>query len=108
MREKETSRRLQAVTELVNDTPFVPPGVPQALAQRGQGEGLRLFLHSACQKYGYRKLELDVLRFLHNRVSHDFRGEPLGSAPMSATAKTGLRVTLGAKEGSLAIYESDV
>lgn len=93
---------------LANDAPFVPTGVPQASAQRGQGEGLRLFLHSACRKYGYRKLELDLLGFLHVKVSHDFRGEPLGSVPMPATAETGLRVRLDTKEGSLAMYESDV
>ncbi|KAL6908387.1 hypothetical protein GGI43DRAFT_429412 [Trichoderma evansii] len=105
---QDTSRRLQAVTGLVNDTPFVPTGVPQNLAQRGQGEGLRLFLHSACRKYGCRKLELDLLRFLHVKFSHDFRGEPLGSVPIPATAETGLCVTLDAKEGSLVMYESDV
>lgn len=93
---------------LVNNTPFVPTGVSQALAQYGSGEGLRLFLHSACRRYGYRKLEVNLLEFLYFNVSHDFRVEPLDSVPTPATEEIDLDASLGAQEGSLTIYESDV
>lgn len=105
---RHTSRRLHSVMGLLNDTPFVPAGVSQALAQNGPGEGLRLFLHSACRKYGYRKLELDLLEIWHVKVCHDLRGEPLDSAPVLPTGKSQSRASLGTREGSLAIYESDV
>ncbi|KAL7927773.1 hypothetical protein ACQKWADRAFT_308502 [Trichoderma austrokoningii] len=106
LRRKE--QRLQAITGLANDTPFVPTGVSQALAQHGPGEGLRLFLHSACRNYGYRKLGLELLEFWHVKITHDFTSEPLGFAPMPSTMDTKLSASLGTKEGSLAMYESDV
>ncbi|UKZ62905.1 uncharacterized protein TrAtP1_004137 [Trichoderma atroviride] len=105
---RHTSRRMQAVMGLLNDTPFVPPGVPQASALNGPGEGLRLFLHSACRKYGYRKLELDLLKIWHVKACHDLKGEPLDSAPVLPTGESESRASLGAREGSLAIYQSDV
>ncbi|KAM0251119.1 hypothetical protein ACHAQJ_008325 [Trichoderma viride] len=103
---QDTSRRLQAVMRLANDNPFMPPA--GALNQQGPGEDLRLFLHSACRKYGYRKLQLDLLGFLSIKVSKDFRGECLGSVPMPANPEAGDCVRIDAKKGSLTIYESDV
>jgi hypothetical protein len=93
---------------LTNDTPFVPNDVSQAQAQHGTGEGLRLFLHSACRNYGYRKLELDRLRFWHLKIPRDFRGEPFGTAPESPKPGMESRASLHANEGSLAVYECDV
>ncbi|KAK1250450.1 hypothetical protein MKX08_010453 [Trichoderma sp. CBMAI-0020] len=104
---RRTDQR-QAVMGLFNDTPFVPPGVPQASALKGPGEGLRLFLRSACCKYGYRKLELNLLKIWHVKACHDLRGEPLNAAPVLPIGESKSRASLGTKEGSLAIYESDV
>lgn len=93
---------------VTNDNPFVPPGVSHTSAQQGQGEGLRLFLHSACRKYGYRKLELDLLVIWHVKVCHDLKGELLDSAPVLPDGVRESRASLSTKEGRLAIYESDV
>lgn len=91
-----------------NDNPFVPPGVSHSSAQQGPGEGLRLFLHSACRKYDYRKLELDLLEIWHIKVCRDLQGELLDSAPVLPAGEGECRASLRTKEGSLAIHESEV
>lgn len=91
---------------LVNDNPFAPPG-GDSDGQR-LGEQLRIFLHSACRKHGYRRLELDFLGFLKMNVTRDIKGQPLGSAPVPSTPESLQRVCFEAKKGSLLLYECDV
>ncbi|OTA04656.1 hypothetical protein A9Z42_0052580 [Trichoderma parareesei] len=102
---ENTSRRLQAITGMYNDTIFAPD-VENPDGQ-GSSERLRLFLRSACRENGYRKLELDLCGFFCISVDHDIRGEPLGSVPPEPDVDGADNPCLRSEGGSLTLFEAD-
>ncbi|KAL7819097.1 hypothetical protein V8C26DRAFT_427910 [Trichoderma gracile] len=102
---ENTSRRLQAITGMFNDTPFTP-NIENPNGQ-GQSELLRLFLRSACRENGYRKLELDVCGFYSISVDNDFRGEPLGSVAPEPQVLGADNPSLKSEGGRLTLFEAD-
>ncbi|KAL7956253.1 hypothetical protein V8C34DRAFT_326395 [Trichoderma compactum] len=103
---RDTSRRLQAVLRQANDNPFAPP--VETSSEQEPEDTLRLFLQSACHRYGYRKLQMDFCGFMRIRVYNDLKGEPLGSVPGEPTVEPADGVVLDASEGNITLYECDV
>ncbi|KAL7818052.1 hypothetical protein V8C44DRAFT_355435 [Trichoderma aethiopicum] len=102
---EDTSRRLQAVTRMYNDTLFAPD--VENPVEQGQSEALRLFLRAACRENGYRKLELDLCGFFSISVDYDVTGEPLGSVPPQPDVDAADNPCLRSEGGSLTLFETD-
>ncbi|KAH7156993.1 hypothetical protein EDB81DRAFT_409096 [Dactylonectria macrodidyma] len=129
---RESNKRLQAITGMVNSNHFTPfhPGfnvrsfdephptipLPEGNRSLSPRENLLAFLERAARKNGYRKLELDSLIFRELQQPHMSDLNSIEIPPIGAmnkrrpieVDKAEMLMSLDAKKGSITLYQTNL